>query len=102
VLGGIAPAPPRQVSDGGDAAWIAALDGARRTHDRADQLLGREVRVARPPRFRDHVSVTVEGQQGGSPERPVRVSAYRRAAELERQRPGATAEHTGQKQRDGG
>jgi hypothetical protein len=91
VFGRIAAAPARQVTDGGDAAGIAALDRARRPHDHADQLLGREVRAPRPPRRGHHVAVAVERQLDWMAKRPVGVRADRRASEVERQRTGASA-----------
>jgi len=102
VLGRIAAAPSRQVTDRRDAARIATLDRARSAHDDTDQFFSGVVRVPRAPRSEDRVTVAVVRQLCGMPKRPVGVRSDRRASELERQRAGASAGDRSQNQSDDG
>ena len=91
VLDRRAAAPAGQIADGGRPARERAVDGARRAHDDAHELLRSVVAVTRAPTRRHRITVTVERQLDGRPHRPVARDPDRDARTVLGERPRARA-----------
>jgi hypothetical protein len=104
VLDGSAAAAARKITDGRRPAGQRTIDGARRAHDDAHELLRAVVAVARAPTRRHRVAVTLERQLEGRTHRAVARDTDRRAGPVERERSRAARHrhaHPGEHPEDG-